>query len=390
MTNPAAHHWRLQFLEFVDTYPDANIIELGDGSAAQNSLASVPHDLVIDRCYIHGSATAGQKRGISLNSASTTIVNSYISDIKSVNESQAIGGANGPGPYTITNNYLEASGENFMLGGADPWIPNLVPSDVTFRQNYVTKPVAWRGQGWTIKNLLELKNAQRLVFDGNVFENNWAAGQAGYAVVLTPRNQYGGAPWSVVQHVQFTNNVVRHVAAVFDILGTDNLQKSQPLTDVVIRNNLFVDVSAARWGGNGQIMLTIGGSNITLDHNTAITDGTSFLYADVTTVTNFVFTNNIAPDNIWGIMGSGASPGNGTIATYYPGSTFQKNVFIGSNPTIYPAGNFYPGTIGAVGFVDPTQNYRLSVSSPYRQAATDGTAVGCNIDTLNAAARTQY
>jgi Carbohydrate binding module (family 6) len=390
MTAAAAHHWRLQFLEIVDTYPDANIIELGDGSGAQNSLAVVPHDLVIDRCYIHGSATAGQKRGIALNSASTTIVNSYISDIKSVSESQAIAGWNGPGPYTITNNYLEATGENFMLGGSDPWIPNLVPSDVTFTQNYVSKQVVWRGQGWTVKNLIELKNAQRVVFDGNVLENNWQAGQVGYAVMLTPRNQDGRAPWSTVQHIRFTNNVVRHVAAVFDMLGTDNLHPSQPLTDVVIRNNLFVDVSAAKWGGNGQIVLTIGGSNITIDHNTAFTDGTSFLYADSRTVSNFVFTNNIMPDNKWGIMGSGASPGNGTIAMYYPGSTFLKNVFIGSNPSTYPAGNFYPTTVAGVGFIDPTRNYRLSSSSPYRQAATDGTAIGCNIDALNAAARTQY
>jgi hypothetical protein len=137
-------------------------------------------------------------------------------------------------------------------------------------------------------------------------------------------------------------------------------------------------------------MLTLGGSRITFDHNTAFTDGTSFLYADVTTVSDLVFTNNIMPDNLWGIMGSGASPGNGTIAKYYPGSTFQKNVVIGSNPGTYPAGNFYPATIGAVGFLDPAQNYRLSSSSPYRQAATDGTAIGCNIDALNAAARTQY
>src|SRR5207248_8069991 len=129
ITAPGAHHWRLQFLELVNTFADGNIIELGDGSAAQNSLASVPHDLVIDRCYLHGSATNGQKRGVALNSAWTSVINSYISDIKSVSDAQAIGGWNGPGPYTIVNNYLEASGENFMLGGSDPWIPNLVPSD---------------------------------------------------------------------------------------------------------------------------------------------------------------------------------------------------------------------------------------------------------------------
>jgi hypothetical protein len=103
-----------------------------------------------------------------------------------------------------------------------------------------------------------------------------------------------------------------------------------------------------------------------------------------------VFTNNIVPDNSWAVMGGGASPGNGTIAKFYPGSTFLKNVFIGSNAATYPASNFYPATIAQVGFVNPGGNYRLSATSPYVSAATDGTAVGANIPAINSAAGTQY
>ncbi len=36
---------------------------------------------------------------------------------------------------------------------------------------------------WTVKNLIELKNAQDVIFDGNIIENIWAAGQFGYAIV---------------------------------------------------------------------------------------------------------------------------------------------------------------------------------------------------------------
>src|SRR5207302_5439377 len=122
-----------------------DIVELGDGSNAQNSLALVPHDLVVDRCYIHGDVTFGQKRGIALNSSSTTIVNSYIAEIKAIGQdSQAIAGWNGPGPYTITNNYLEAAGENIIFGGSDPAIANLITSDVVVRGNYFAKQVGWR------------------------------------------------------------------------------------------------------------------------------------------------------------------------------------------------------------------------------------------------------
>jgi hypothetical protein len=390
-TAPGAHHWRLQFLELVDTWAHGNIVELGEGSSTQNTLAVIPHDLIIDRCYIHGDPTNGQKRGIALNSASTSIINSHISDIKSsAEEAQAILGWNGPGPYTIVNNYLEASGENLMFGGGDPSVPNLVPSDIVVRHNYISKQPSWRGQAWIVKNLIELKSAQRVVIDGNILEYNWAAAQAGYAIVLTPRNQDGAAPWSVVQQVQVTNNVIRHVASVVNILGTDNINVSRPLSDVVIRNNLVLDLSSVNWGGSGRFVLTQGGSNITVDHNTVFTDGPSALYADGATVSGFVFTNNIVPDNSYAVMGTSASPGNGTIAKFYPGSTFLGNIFIGSNPNMYPAGNFYPSTIGQVGFVDPFGNFRLASTSPYVSSATDGTAVGANIPAINSAAGTQY
>jgi hypothetical protein len=80
-----------------------------------------------------------------LNSASTQIVNCYISDIKAVGQdAQAIAAMNGPGPYLIENNYLEAAAENFLSGGVDPTIPNLTPSDITFRYNHLFKPSTWR------------------------------------------------------------------------------------------------------------------------------------------------------------------------------------------------------------------------------------------------------
>ena len=344
----------------------------------QTSLGTVPHDLIVDRCYIHGDPVNGQKRGIALNSAATTIVGSYISDIKSSHEdAQAIMGANGPGPYQILNNYLEAAAENILFGGADPNISGLVPADITIQQNYISKPLAWRSQGWIVKNLIELKNAQRVTINGNLLENNWAAAQQGFAVVLTPRNQDNTAPWTVVQQVQFTNNIVRHVASVFNVLGNDNINASLTTNAITIRNNLFLDVSRASWGGSGWFLLTSGGRDITVDHNTVFTDGTSVVYADGAGVVGFTFTNNIVPDNAWAIMGGGASPGNGTIGAYYPGAIIRRNVFIAGQSRIYPTDNFYPATIEEVGFADIAGgNYRLKLSSPYMGAATDGTAIG--------------
>ena len=397
MTAPGAHHYRLLFLEFPATYQGYyDIIRLGDGSAAQNTLASVPFELVLDRIYVHGDPVYGQKRGIGLNSASTTIVNSYIADIRAIGmDSQAIAGWNGPGPFTISNNYLEAAGENVMFGGADPAIANLVPSDIVLTRNNFSKSLQWRNEPqWTVKNLLELKNARRVVIDGNTMDYNWLAAQTGYAIQFTPRNQDGGAPWTVVENVQFTNNVVRHVAAGINILGVDYLHPSLETNNIVIRNNLFEDVSSAVYGGQGRwLQLTGGGRNITVDHNTVLQDGWTVVVVTAT-VANFVFTNNVVPDYSWAIFGDNMAPGNSTINYYFPYSTFLGNIFAGSNPAIYPGGNHYPASFANVGFANYVPmyggNYRLAFTSLYRNAGSDGKDVGVDFDALNAAAGTVY
>ncbi len=145
-TAPGAHNWRLLCLEFRNNKDGfGDILQLGDGSSAQSSLAQVPYTIVVDRVYLHGHPLYGQKRGIALNARDVTIRNSYISNIKSVGQdSQAICGWNGPGPFTIENNYIEASTENFLLGGSDPAIPNLVTEHVTVRNNYMSRPMTWR------------------------------------------------------------------------------------------------------------------------------------------------------------------------------------------------------------------------------------------------------
>jgi hypothetical protein len=105
----------------------------------------VPYAFVLDRLYVHGDPELGQKRGIALHSRDTTVMNSWVSDCKAINqESQAVSGFNGPGNYLIENNYLEAATQSFLLGVADPPIPNLVTTNVVFRYNHLSKPLAWR------------------------------------------------------------------------------------------------------------------------------------------------------------------------------------------------------------------------------------------------------
>jgi hypothetical protein len=224
-TQPGAHHYRLVGLEILPSNGVrlANLVLLGTG--VERVVDDLPYRIVVDRCYLHGDRAAGARRGIALNSRDTDVTNSYFDDIKDAyNDSQAIAGWNTPGPIRIMNNHLEAAGENVMFGGEDPSIPDLVPSDIWIKNNYFYKPLAWKESGqWRVKNLLELKNARHLLIEANVFEHNWAAAQSGFAILFTPRNQEGSAPWSVVENVWFRYNVVRSVASAINILGSDDI-----------------------------------------------------------------------------------------------------------------------------------------------------------------------
>src|SRR5437870_2630175 len=278
---PGAHHYRFVGVEVTvssDVTMNYGLVLLGNHPA---SLADVPHDLIFDRVYIHGHPYVNLRRGIALNSAATAVIDSYIADVHELLfDSQAIAGWDGPGPFKIVNNYLEGAAENLLFGGADPSLQGLVPSDIEIRRNHFSKPLSWRvsdpsyaGIHWVVKNLLELKNARRVLIDGNLFENNWQDAQGGTAILFTVRNQDGTAPWSIVADVTFTNNIVRHVGEGIGMHGWDDLHPSQQSARILIRNNLMDDITSATWGGSGRLFNAFYGIvDLVIDHNTGFMD----------------------------------------------------------------------------------------------------------------------
>ena len=392
-TKPGAHHWRLQWLAFqANAGGEGNVISLGDGGAAQRDVSSVPHHFELDGLIIRGDAAQGQKRAIALNSGDTVIRNSDIRDIKAAGQdSQAICGWNGPGPYVIDNNYLEASGENVMFGGSDPSIRDLVPSGITIRRNYVTKPLEWRGSRWTIKNLLELKNARRVLIESNVFENSWVAAQTGYALLFKPVNQDGKAPWSDVSDITVQYNIVRHVSTAISILGTDYEHPSAHMRGLVIRNNVFYDVDAGRWGGDGRFLLIGGGpADIVVDHNTVIQSGSVVQFYGTQNghpwqIENLHFTNNLTRHNQYGIIGESAGIGRTAIAAYVSNDNeFRRNVLAWGEPSRYPPDNLFPTVAQLMAeFMDSAHDdYRLRLNSSFRTAGIDGSILGANMEEL--------
>jgi hypothetical protein len=392
-TDPGAHHWRIENLEFLATAKGVgDIIVLGAGGS-QTQLSQMPHDLIFDRVYIHGDAVFGQKRGIALNSGVTQILNSYIADIKSVGQdSQAIAGWNGSGPYLIENNYLEAAGENVLFGGADPSVWNLVPSDITVRRNLMSKPEQWRSEKWQVKNAFELKNARRVLVEGNTFEHVWPAAQNGIAILFTPRNQSGGAPWSVVEDVTFQYNVVRDVSAVFNLTGFDDLQTSAQTRRIRIAHNLIYGVDKAVWGGSGNFM-QIGHSpaDVIVEHNTVLHTGNVVMAhgrsnGGPAAIEGFVFRDNFMKHNKYGIIGEGLAPGQATLAGYFPGVVFERNVLAGGKASSYPAGNYFPSVEEfEAAFVNAAgENFALAPGSPFRNGGSNGSVMGADLGRLNA------
>jgi len=400
-TAPGASHWRLLFLEF---YPQpgtttADLVELGATGSHQNTSWQVPQHFVVDRSYFHGDPTNGQRRGIALNSGDTQIVNSYFADFKGRNsDTQAICGWNGPGPYLIDNNYLEAAGENVMFGGSDPSVPNLVPTGITIRRNHISRPMAWITQGWTVKNLVEFKNAQDVVVEGNIIENHWVGGQQGSAIVITPRNQSNTAPWSVVRNITVQNNIIRHVSSGFNILGYDNLAPSQQTDGITVRNNLLYDVdtkytSSTTAGPARLAIIGAGPRNVTFDHNTVDNNGgsTIFIYGGATPtgvqIAGFTLTNNLLKQNSWAIYGDAIGQGQPALDHFAPNATVAHNTFAGASPKLYPIGNDFPTV--AQWLADFTQraagDYTLVPTSLSRGAGTDGKDVGVDFAELNAA-----
>ncbi|TLZ77521.1 MAG: hypothetical protein E6K08_03295 [Methanobacteriota archaeon] len=392
-TDPGAHNYRFLGLEIAPTAGAFlyNVVTLG---AAETSVNQQPHNITFERCYIHGDAVAGSRRGIAMNGVNIGVYDSIFTDFKEVGaDSQALAGWNGAGPFTIVNNELEGAGENLIFGGADPQVPGLVPADIVVRHNHFFKPLSWKvddpgyaGTHWSVKNLFELKNARRVLIEGNVFENDWTDAQTATAILFTVRNQDGTAPWSQIDHVTFRNNIVRHTGSGLSVLGYDNNFPSQQTNNVSIENNLLYDLNGTTWGGFGAFVLMLNGTaDVAIDHNTVF-QSQHVVIADSLPNSGFVFTNNVAPHNLYGVFGSGRGSGNDSLNTYFPGSVFRRNVIPGAPAASYPVDNFYPATLNDVGFADlPRGDYRLAPSSSYKSAGTDGKDVGADIDAVEAA-----
>ena len=464
-----AHHYWLVGLDVGATSTvESSTALIAPASGADTAYNTIPKDIVIDRCYIHGNDVGNFRRGIMMNGVRWSVINSYLSNFHdlSATDTQAILGWSGPGPLKISNNYLEATGESVNFGGvdppatSDPALCHVVPSDITVEHNYFSKPVSWKPL-YRVKNLFESKSSRRVLVSGNVFENNWDSyiyledpespgnckdaqgngvtcptgqSQDGTAILLKSTNQEGNCPWCVTEHLTFKNNIVRHTGAGLSIIGketgcggNEHDVPGCPLPDVAvnhikIENNLFYDLGTADWGKNGRAFLLLAGPGarygdgnpgpvgpryIKFIHNT-VESTYKILGLDASISLNFTFRDNIMERQPYGFQ-SPVTGSEGTVVlqrnfhdAQYPNDSYdyRKNLIVNNSDlpnhitgmqtvsdsdllTAYPQGQtFVAHHWDAVGFVDrPHADYRL-LANTYKNLATDGTDLGCNITDL--------
>ena len=142
------------------------------------------------------------------NSTDVALVNSEVYNIAcpqgTCTDATGVGlGGNGASSEDVKklfNNLISAAGEDYLAGGGGQGFGSttLTPNDFEIRENFFFKPAIYafkngaNGQHPEFKNNGELKNANRVLIEGNVYENSWAGwqtDQAGFNSLLTPKNQ---------------------------------------------------------------------------------------------------------------------------------------------------------------------------------------------------------
>lgn len=222
--------------------------------------------IVFDRSYLHGAPNFEARRGLFLTGSNFVgVVESYFSEFHciagaSCTDAQAISAGDGDvisGVWAIKDNYLEAAGENILFGGTTEG--SIINSDIEIRKNTMAKQVCWNSAEscwvgpirYVVKNLFEVKNAQRVLFEGNTLSYSWGGfTQVGEASVFTPRGT-----WAAVQDITYRYNTIAHVGSGWQIAATLAAGNTGPdalaLQRLSFHDNTITDLDAAHYNGGG-------------------------------------------------------------------------------------------------------------------------------------------
>lgn len=400
-----ANHYRLIGLEITRSAGTGSISNLitPDNNAAANHI-------VLDRLWVHGTPQDETTRGAYFSGiTSISVVDSFFTDFHCVSitgacaEAQAVSGGAGDiptGPFKIVDDFLEASGKNIIFGGS---AATITPADIEIRRNHLFKPLTWMpghpgfvdgtdGNPFIVKNLFEIKNAQRVLFEANVLENNWGGvGQYGYAIELTPKNQASGTqnvcPICLVTDVTIRYTTISHVGGVFVIANAASSAGGVPADGerYSIHDVIADDIDDIAYNGRGTFAQVSsvprsGLGNLQIDHVTAFQPNHMFnIGGDVTQkMVNFRFTNSIINAGLYPFTTTGGGLGNcasinpsplAILTTCFAPYVFSTKAIVApptsAPPSKWPAQNLFPAKHRrrVIRELQQRQRWRLSLAS---------------------------
>ena len=390
--------------------------------------------VIFDRNWFHAGENAEVDKGVAMVQGTRfiAVINSYFSGfycVVSCTDSSALGGGNGSAPIStlkIYNNFIEASGENILFGGAKSEIN---PTDLEIRRNHLFKPLIWKqGEpGYTpvandspaiVKNNFELKSGIRVLFEANLLESSWGGfTQTGFSILLTPKNQNNKCPKCAVTDVTIRYNRVRNVAGVFQ---TGNLPSSAGGTASdggrYSIHDLIVDsIRDTDWKGQGVFAIVSSNSpllhDVSFDHITAFVTGPVFYIGNKSgnkvpnfSVTNSVFMNGgrrLEFSSTGGGRANCAGPtqragAEAVLEACFVNYKFENNLIIGEKGG-WPKGTIVVSSPKAAGIMDfkdgVAKDPRLCHAntagcgkpSPGAGAAKDGKDIGADVDAIETA-----
>jgi hypothetical protein len=263
-----------------------NIVNMAQ-SLSETSLPQFPSHIHLRKMWVHGDWTtlaAGANSvsaGINLDCSYCSVVDSQVSQVlRPGGEGHAIN-VQGQGPYKFDHNWVEGDSIGLFTGGAESNTPysifGLMPfQDVEIRRNRFTFPYAWLGQmtigagnaHWPSntsierKNVAELKNGERVLYAGNIFENSDnSGGQAGVIGDWNVQNWLLNYQLAM-SDITYVNNIARNTCEGWEVDGStpndgDGGGVAYPFKRGLWSNNLFYNISASNPGCVG-----VGASNI--------------------------------------------------------------------------------------------------------------------------------
>jgi hypothetical protein len=329
-------------------------VEVGTGS--ETTLGDLPNDIVFERVYIHGWPTQRIRRAFAFNGAAQTVRDSWCSEIHAAGfDSQCVASWSGAGPMLIENNTLEAASENIAFGGSPPRVPGVLPSDITIRRNHISKPIAWKGAGWNVKNLMESKYSVRVLVEENVMEGTWPDGQTGNILLLKSANP-GGCTYCITSDWTFRFNLVRNVSDGFAFAGLAEMgtgSSSFPVDSsnrrILVEDNWIEPMGVAPYSGPGRLFnFNMDNRSVVLRRNvfegTSGTMASAVVFGDNTT-RDLEMTRNVLPRGLYGLFAGGSSEGLPSWTFAAQGTKMWSNSMIGSSSAQYPAGTTWNSSL---------------------------------------------